>query len=750
MTLTFGLIACSDPRALPLPFAVGGGVAPFGEVEAAVRSPKSRAILDPVPYQEALDALAFSYQVHGLHDKAVVAAETLLASVRRFGYLPRAIPLSEAQLRLGSILAGTSGGNDRGLELLMAAKKTFDESSLRHPGEMDENYQSLLSSLRIALRMAGRGEEADAVEAELLLMSSGPDASSRLDEGWKLFRTSNYEGSLLLGHQALSLALEKNSFQVQGAAQILMARSLEGLGETDTAIFWARASLENVQARRMRLRARDNRDAFVKRNRGPYTLLARLLNTQGRFLESEQVLTLLKADELEALGVRRAATGSVPPGDARETKLAAENLKRTLDILKVSSELETLGDRRREAKQFSSIDAVRHAELTALSQGWRKLYLEFLAETRIPAVDPNAVRVPVAAPMNLQLAASRGDRTVAIRYILDSDRLDITFYTRHAALPQRILVSTKNLELQINAWRRAVQDGDPLIAEYSKPLYEALIAPVQALLKASEAQTVVLALDGVLRSISFAALQGENKKFLVEQYSFALHYDPKPALGIPASPRAVWRIAGLGVTEGHRVSVGGQGLVFNPLPHAKVELESLQRLGLSRAGDTSLDAAFTPQRFLEVLRPPYNVIHVASHYRFAKGREDLSVLLLGSGVLSLASLASYDYTGFELITFSACGSGLSENADNPVAIEGLGGAVLQAGAMSAMVTLWDISDQATPKLMEDFYRATIGGTMTRAAALREAQLQVLRNRVSTEQEKHPRAWGAFVLMGEWR
>ena len=194
----------------------------------------------------------------------------------------------------------------------------------------------------------------------------------------------------------------------------------------------------------------------------------------------------------------------------------------------------------------------------------------------------------------------------------------------------------------------------------------------------------------------------------------------------------------------------GERLPFPPLPYVKDELAGLQKLGISTDKDIWLDEGFSRQQLLDVLAPTYNVLHVASHYRFATGREDLSVLLLGNGLLTLGELAVFDYSQFELIAFSACGSGLSENRTNFVAIEGLGGAVLKAGARSALVTLWNISDKATPKLTEAFYRAATSGNATRAVALQKAQLQILRNNATSAEDRHPKAWGAFVLMGQWR
>ena len=141
-----------------------------------------------------------------------------------------------------------------------------------------------------------------------------------------------------------------------------------------------------------------------------------------------------------------------------------------------------------------------------------------------------------------------------------------------------------------------------------------------------------------------------------------------------------------------------------------------------------------------------------SHYQFVQGRSRESVLLLGTGVLSLRLLSGYSFEGLELIAFSACSSGLATGiSEQGVALEGLGGTVLRAGAKSALVTLWDISDLAAPKLSEGFYRAFVLEKASRAGALQRAQLSMLRAAVGEAPDlRHPKAWGAFVVMGEFR
>jgi CHAT domain-containing protein len=73
---------------------------------------------------------------------------------------------------------------------------------------------------------------------------------------------------------------------------------------------------------------------------------------------------------------------------------------------------------------------------------------------------------------------------------------------------------------------------------------------------------------------------------------------------------------------------------------------------------------------------------------------------------------------------SAC----QTSVGNVEAENGFAGLALKAGVPSAIGTLWLVSDVATMSLMNDFYGA-LASSPTKAEALREAQLAMLRGQV---------------------
>ncbi|MFT4648432.1 MAG: CHAT domain-containing protein/tetratricopeptide (TPR) repeat protein [Glaciecola sp.] len=120
------------------------------------------------------------------------------------------------------------------------------------------------------------------------------------------------------------------------------------------------------------------------------------------------------------------------------------------------------------------------------------------------------------------------------------------------------------------------------------------------------------------------------------------------------------------------------------------------------------------------------------------------------GYLTAADVDWMDLSGVELVTLSACETGLGRSQSG----EGMSGfrtTLLRAGAKTVVTSLWKVPDDATQKLMVRFYENLLRNKMGKLEALRDAQLWMLReNRRTHGGDGRPHAWGAFVLSGDWR
>jgi CHAT domain-containing protein/tetratricopeptide (TPR) repeat protein len=96
----------------------------------------------------------------------------------------------------------------------------------------------------------------------------------------------------------------------------------------------------------------------------------------------------------------------------------------------------------------------------------------------------------------------------------------------------------------------------------------------------------------------------------------------------------------------------------------------------------------------------------------------------------------------ELVVLSACETGLGKEVKGEGLI-GLTRAFIYAGSSMVAVSLWKVRDKSTSELMLRFYRSLANGNLNKAAALRQAQMTMIRRTAFA----HPYHWAGFVLIG---
>jgi len=116
------------------------------------------------------------------------------------------------------------------------------------------------------------------------------------------------------------------------------------------------------------------------------------------------------------------------------------------------------------------------------------------------------------------------------------------------------------------------------------------------------------------------------------------------------------------------------------------------------------------------------------------------------GILTAFEASGLNLVGTELVTLSACETGVGE-VKNGEGVFGLRRAFQHAGARSIVMSLWKVQDRATRALMESFYQKWLGGQNKREA-LRGAALEILNEQRKKHGAAHPYLWGAFILLGE--
>ncbi|MFN7899773.1 MAG: CHAT domain-containing tetratricopeptide repeat protein, partial [Synechococcaceae cyanobacterium] len=116
------------------------------------------------------------------------------------------------------------------------------------------------------------------------------------------------------------------------------------------------------------------------------------------------------------------------------------------------------------------------------------------------------------------------------------------------------------------------------------------------------------------------------------------------------------------------------------------------------------------------------------------------------GYLTAAEATAMDLEGTELVTLSACETGLG-GVRSGEGVYGLQRSLAVAGARSSLLSLWKVDDALTAEFMQRYYNKLKAGE-GRAEALRHTQAEFRNHKNSIYNDI--RVWGAFQLSGDWR
>jgi len=149
----------------------------------------------------------------------------------------------------------------------------------------------------------------------------------------------------------------------------------------------------------------------------------------------------------------------------------------------------------------------------------------------------------------------------------------------------------------------------------------------------------------------------------------------------------------------------------------------------------------------------YQVIHFATHGILNTKHPELSGIILSmvdeqgnpqDGFLRLHDIETLHLPA-NLVVLSACSSGLGKEVKGEGMI-GLVRGFMSAGADRVLASYWNVDDEATAELMKRFYGNLFTRSLAPAAALREAQRSMWREK----RWRSPFYWAAFELQGQWQ
>ena len=537
--------------------------------------------------------------------------------------------------------------------------------------------------------------------------------------------------------------------------------------QPELAIVFYKQSVNVRESIRQDLRKLDRtlQESYANSVAGTYRRLADLLLAQGRVLEAQQALELLKIRELRDY-TRDARAG----GETKGAPLNAVEapVKPPFDTsIALGLKLTECENQRPRCVDRDQLLAQRQAAIEQFNQ--QKDRLRRLARQQ-GSQDPAQLQqeeLTVAAAKVVQAQP----KTVLIYPLVLEDKLWLVYGVQAGKAgvvfaSQEIPVSRKELSATVAEFRTLLENPSSdvkQLQQVSQKLYGWLIAPLRPQLDANGIQNLVFSLDRSTRYMPLAALF-DGKQYLAERFTLStiLTAGLTNTTDKLSSNPADNPVLGLGLSD----AVSG----FDPLPNVPAEIAAIVR---PKSNDTNgifqgsayLNRDFTLKAFKNLI--DYRILHIATHGKFEEDPEQ-SFLVLGNGdrltvpnILQLTDLGN-----IHLAVLSACETAKGGQDKEGIEVAGLSYYFLKQNVKSVMASLWLVNDASTSVLMQQFYKQLATGKVTKAEALRQVQLSFLQGKLTAKDAPdraggrrdrsgqlpvgsfaHPFYWAPFILIG---
>ena len=718
--------------------------------------------------QTRLDRIGFAYQALEDYEKSIEYYEESLAITRA----------QKDQIGIRGAL--------RSIGFVYTRLKKWDKAyeyaeralEISRSGNVKEDLARDLTDVGLALLELGKPKEALKYQNEALA----------------LYQSGNVEG-----REAFS--------PINSPLLNELGRTYDALRNRRLAIFYGKQGVNAIQGERQRLRNFDAeaQKGFLGKKEKHYRRLANWLIDEGRLLEAEQVLQMLKEEEVlsflrrdvsEAEKLQQRADLSV------EEKKALTRYNSIAErITAAGVELDQLQELKRQGVVLSAEQQKRFADLAKETQDANNIFQAFLKQLYEEFAKRTNVKKDLQENLGLKRDLKKwGEGVVFLYTLVGEDRYRVILTTPRSQTDGKTEIRSDGLNKKISDFREALQDPKADPRPLGKDLYDILIKPIEKQLDGSKAKTLLWSLDGNLRLLPVAALWDGQQYFGQKYQNVTITLASRTRLGETNMPN--WRVLGLGVTQAKSIREpnGTRDLPFSALPAVKTELVSIVQnekgsIGIM-PGQILLDNDFNETELKRELLKGYQVIHIASHFSLNAGDATQSFLLMGDGqVLTVNELKTNEELSFEdvdLLTLSACQTAVVEKDGSGKEIEGFGYVAQQKGAKAILATLWSVADESTQVLMSEFYRLhKANPLLTKAAALQLAQQEMIEGklrpqlpstgtkspgtkpegaserattdetmnaaneppRFSYDPKKpyaHPYYWAPFILIGNWK
>ena len=561
--------------------------------------------------------------------------------------------------------------------------------------------------------------------------------------------------------QSLAIFKQIGDREGEGITLSNIGLAFSKLNQPEIAILFYKQSVNVRETIRKDIKglSKEEQKSYLSTVEDTYRNLADLLLKQDRILEAQQVLDLLKVEELSEY--LKNVRGNEQTAQGVDLQSPEQN------IIALGNELTAL----QQLAELTPAQKQRLSELTNQEINRNEQFNAFLNTPLIQKQLEELRRIEKAQNVDIEKfnrlrANLRKVKNAVILYpLILEDRLELIIITANTP-PIRKTTKIKREQLNTAIAGFLSNLRNPSSANVEKDaqqFYEWIIKPFEAELQQANIQTIIYAPDGQLRYIPLAALH-DGKQWLVEKYrinnitaSSLTDFTPRDYSELPS-------VLAAAATNSHNIKLGDRTIPFGALPATKTEVEAIATL-LPRT-TTLIDQQFSKNVTLQEMKRN-TIIHLATHGYFAVGRAEDSFIIFGDGdKATLTDIANWSLTNVSLVVLSACETAIGGKLGSGVEILGLGYRIQDAGAGAAIASLWKVSDDGTSELMQKLYKNLSQKNISSSEALRQAQIAMIRSNkkatssdranirivgtVPTNQEtqlSHPYYWSAFILIG---
>lgn len=298
-------------------------------------------------------------------------------------------------------------------------------------------------------------------------------------------------------------------------------------------------------------------------------------------------------------------------------------------------------------------------------------------------------------------------------------------------------------ELMFNA--SSIHPDSKRVAALEAQLHSVLLAPVNHLL--DPAKDTVIVPDKILCYLPFEILRPAGGKYAIEEHRFS--YAPSATLYVILTERAAQR--GNRAADETFVGVGNPDFDRDKNPGLRILSMAESEVNASRElygpNSVKLNNREASKEKVLAAMPSANVFHFAGHYKANDISPAFSKLLINGEKeddLTAADISRVKLERTNLVVLSACQTAI-ENYYNGEGAIGIARTFFAVGAPTVVASRWEVDSPATSRLMTAFHHYRKGQKLSAAAALRAAQIDMLKG--EDQALRSPYFWAAFAAIG---